>query len=329
MDTLLLSRSEIEKTVTMKDVVKSVEKTFVGLGEGTVSNPGVLTLDLGEHTSFPSSRGFMNAMPAYVGWLDTAGIKWVGGFEENLKTGLPYVSAMILLIDPGTGRCTAVMDGSLITNMRTGAQAAVALKYLVERKSLRLCLYGAGAQARTVVAAMAEIFIIEELRVYDINREVVQSFAKDIVSLVKGQIVIASVPEEAADGDAVISVTRSRTKFLKKDWINAGTVVITMGSYQECDDDLILTADKIVVDHLETCLKRGALKQLHASGRIGEKSIYGTIGEIVSGKKRGRDSASERILCVPMGTGAMDIAVATVAFRKAIERESTFRFRFV
>ena len=87
----------------------------------------------------------MNAMPAYVGWTDSAGIKWAGGFlGERKKRGLPYITSMILLIDPKIGTFTAVMDGSLITNWRTGAQAAVALKYLRKNRSVKLGLYGAG-----------------------------------------------------------------------------------------------------------------------------------------------------------------------------------------
>jgi ornithine cyclodeaminase/alanine dehydrogenase len=90
----------------------------------------------------------MNAMPAYVGWLDSAGLKWVGGFRDNVSHGLPFITSLTLLIDPRTGRFLSVMDGALITSLRTGAQAAVPLRRLYGGHRIRIGLYGAGAQGR-------------------------------------------------------------------------------------------------------------------------------------------------------------------------------------
>jgi ornithine cyclodeaminase/alanine dehydrogenase len=329
METVLLSQQDIQQVVTMKDVVEIVEKTFKGMGEGTVINPTKVGLDLGESAAWPPYKGFMNAMPAYVGWLDSAGIKWAGGFLDNQKIGLPYISSMILLIDPKTGQFRAAMDGALITNLRTGAQSAVALKYLHPKKSLRLGLYGAGAQGRTQTRAMAEVFQIETLTVYDIRREAAEKFAAEMRAVVPGKIVIADSSQQAADGDAVICVTQSKDKFVKEAWVKPGTTLFPMGSYQECEDACILKADKIVVDHIGQCLHRGALKELNEAGKITEKQIYATIGEVVAGKKPARSSATERILCIPIGTGAMDIAVATVACQRAVAKGLGRTFAFV
>ncbi|GAG05108.1 unnamed protein product, partial [marine sediment metagenome] len=112
METVLLSKPDIEKVMTMKDVVEIVDKTYIGLGEGKVINPTKVGLDLGETAKWPPYKGFMNAMPAYVGWLDSAGIKWAGGFLDNAKVGLPYISGIICLINPKTGQFKAVMDGA-------------------------------------------------------------------------------------------------------------------------------------------------------------------------------------------------------------------------
>jgi ornithine cyclodeaminase/alanine dehydrogenase len=135
-------------------------------------------------------------------------------------------------------------------------------------------------------------------------------------------------PEQAAESDAVVCVTTARDKFLRDDWIRPGMTVLALGSYQECEDELILKADKIIVDHVEQCLHRGALRDVHAAGRLTERNLHATIGEIVAGKKPGRTSPTERILCVPLGTGAMDIAVATMAYRRALERGLGQRFAF-
>ncbi len=141
---------------------------------------------------------------------------------------------------------------------------------------------------------------------------------------------MVTTPQEAAESvDAIITVTQSKEKFLKEPWVRPGTIVFTMGSYQECEDEYILAADKIVVDHVEQCLHRGVLKELSDAGRITEESIYATIGELAAGKKSTGFSETERILCVPIGTGAMDIAVAAVVCQKAKEKGLGRSFAFV
>jgi len=328
-ETLLLSQDDVKSLITMKDVVEIVDKTFQGLGEGTVINPTKVNLDLGETASYPAYNGFMNAMPAYVGWLDSAGIKWAGGFlGERKKLGLPYVTSMILLIDPKLGYFKAAMDGAHITNLRTGAQAAVCMKYLHKGKNIKLGLFGAGMQGRTQTMAMAEVFDIEELRVYDINKEASIKFAEDMKDYVKGDIIVCDKPEEAAKGDAVVCFTQSKDKFIKDEWIKPGMVLLPMGSYQECEDEFILNADKLIVDHIGQCMHRGALAELHAKGKLSEDDIYATIGEIACGKKPGKESDSERILCLPIGTGCMDIAVATVVYQRALEKGMENKFIF-
>jgi ornithine cyclodeaminase/alanine dehydrogenase-like protein (mu-crystallin family) len=320
MDTLLLTRKDIEQLISMKDVVEIVENTFRGMGEGTVVNPTKAALDLGEAAPWPPYKGFMNAMPAYVGWLDSAGLKWVGGFRDNVTRGLPFITSMTMLIDPRTGQFLSVMDGALITNLRTGAQAAVPLKHLHDRRRIRIGLYGAGLQGRTTTRAIAEVFEIEQVKIYDIRRDAAERLAREMQAVVSGQITVVESPEQAVDSDAVVCVTTARDKFLKNSWIAPGMTVLALGSYQECEDALILEADKIIVDHVEQCLHRGALRDVHALGRITEQGIYATIGEVVAGKKPGRTSPTERILCIPLGTGAMDIAVATVVYRRARAR---------
>lgn len=330
VETALFSQEDIRKVITMKDVVEIVDKTFKGFGEGTVINPTKVNLDLGETAPYPPYQGFMNAMPAYVGWLDTAGIKWAGGFlGERKKLGFPYITSLILLIDPKIGHFRAVMDGELITNLRTGAQTAVALKYMFDKKSIRIGLFGAGMQGHTQTMAISEVFDIEELRVYDINKEASLKFAEDMKDTVKGKIIIVDTPEEAAKGDAVICVTQSKEKFVKDAWIKPGMVLFPMGSYQECEDAFILNADKIIVDHIGQTLHRGALAGLSEAGKITEKNIYATIGELAAGLKPGRIGKDERYLCIPIGTGAMDIAVATVVYQKAAEKGLGGKFAFV
>ena len=330
MSTVLLHQSDVKSLMNMKEVVDIVEKTFHGFGEGTTINPTKVGLDLGETAEFPPYEGFMNAMPAYVGWLDTAGIKWAGGFlGERRKKGLPYITSLILLIDPRVGNFKAVMDGEWITAMRTGAQTAVSLKYLHQGPSIRLGLFGAGGQGHTQTQAIAAVFDIEEVRVFDINHETALKYAENMKGVVKGKVTVVDTPRDAAWGDAIVCVTQSKEKFVRNEWIAPGTNVFPMGSYQEVDDDFILSADRVLVDHIGQCLHRGALKELVEAGRFQESDIDATIGEVVAGKKPGRLSVNDRILCIPIGTGAMDIAIATVILERAREKGLGGSFDFV
>lgn len=330
METILLSQEQIQSLISMKEVVDICDKTFQGYGEGTTINPTKVNLDLGETAKYPPYQGFMNAMPAYVGWLDVAGIKWAGGnVGERRILGLPYITSMIMLIEPKVGNFTAVMDGAYITNFRTGAQTAVALKYMLEKKSIKIGLYGAGMQGHTQTLAISQYFDIEELTVYDVYKEAALRFAEDMKDVVKGKIIVADKPEDAAVGDAIICVTQSKEKFLKNEWIKPGTIVFPMGSYQECDDEFILSADKIVVDHIGQCLHRGALAELNHQGKITEEHIFATIGELAYGSKDHKIQPNERILCIPIGTGAMDIAVAAVVYNKAKDQGIGSEFKFV
>jgi ornithine cyclodeaminase/alanine dehydrogenase len=328
-ETVLIGRKEIEKLISMKDAVEIVDKTFQDMGKGKTIVPTKLTLDLGETAAYPPYEGFMNAMPAYIGWQDIAGLKWVGGFlGERRKRGLPFIVGMILLVDPHLGNFTAVLDGAYITNLRTGAQTAVALKYLHKGKSIRIGLYGAGMQGHTQTLAIAQLFDIEEVRVYDVRKEACLKYKEDMKNIVKGEIIIAEKPEDAAIGDAVICVTQAKDAFVKDNWIKSGTILFPMGSYQECEDAFILNADRIIVDHIGQSLHRGALKSLNAQGKITEKNISCTIGEMAAGLTSGRMSEKERVLCIPIGTGAMDVAIAQVAFERAQQENLGGRYDF-
>lgn len=320
--TKVFNIDEVKSLITMKDVVESVDRTFRGLAEGTVINPTKVTLDLGESASYPPYDGFFNAMPAYIGYQDYAGIKWVGGIlGERKKAGLPFICGMILLADPHLGKFLAVMDGAYITNLRTGAQTAVSLKHIFkDRKNIKLGLYGCGMQGHTQTLAISEVFDIEEMRVYDAYPPAAEKFKVDMKDVVKGDIIICKDARDACQGDAVITVTQAKDGFLKPDWVKPGTVLFPMGSYHEVDDEVILQADNIVVDHVGQALHRGALHALVEQGRMSEKDITTTIGELALGTADLGDVSDRRIVCIPIGTGAMDVAVAGIVYERGIAR---------
>ncbi len=160
---------------------------------------------------------------------------------ERKKRGLPYITSMIMLIDPQIGTFTAIMDGALITNWRTGAQTAVALKYLHDNKSIRIGLYGAGMQGHTQTLAIANCSTSKKSKFMISIQRLLKNTNMTCRGIVKGAITIVDTPEKAACGDAVICVTQSKDKFIRDHWIQPGTVVFPMDRIRSVKTNLFST----------------------------------------------------------------------------------------
>ena len=272
----------------------------------------------------------MNAMPAYLGDVDVAGIKWVGGFKGNPAIGLPYITGMILLINPKNGVFIAVMEGAHITALRTGAASAVFAKWLARKDSSVLTIIGAGMQGRMHLRAMNRVFNFKEVRVADVDEANLRAYRRDMATEVSVEIQITQSREEAVRGaDIVCTVTPASEPLVRKEWVKKGALVIGAGSYHELASEVILTANKIVVDNWAQASHRGALAGLVEAGKLSRANIYAEIGEIVTGRKAGRENSDEDIVGVPVGLGSIDIACAYEAYQRAVKQVVGTRFRFV
>ncbi len=328
--TLLLSQSQIDALLDLPSVLKVTEQIYRAHGEGRVVLPPKLTLDLGESAPWPPYRAFMNAMPAYLGDADVAGIKWVGGFQGNPANGLPYITGLIVLADPRNGKFIAVMDGAHITSLRTGAASAIFAKYLARKGASVLAIIGAGTQGRMHLRAMSQCFNFTEVRVADINAAHLQNFCGTMAAEVPVNLRPAKTPEEAVRGaDIICTVTAASEPLVRKEWLKPGSLVIGAGSYQELEDSVILSADKIVVDNWAQASHRGALAGLAAAGKLSRENLYSDIFEIVVGRKPGRANDDEHIVAVPVGLGSLDIACAYEAYERALAKNTGSSFRFV
>ena len=328
--TLLINQDLVKSLLDIPTVLKIVERVYRSHGEGKVIMPPKVTLDLGEHDSWPFHKAALNAMPAYLGDVDIAGIKWAGGFQNNYKIGLPFVSAMILLINPKTGAFIAVMDGAYITAIRTGAASAVCAKVLARKDASVLGIIGAGVQGRMHLRAFQQVFKLKEVRVIDIKEGVVEKYREEMTAELGLNILPKKSYRETVEGaDIVCTVTIADEPLVRKEWLKKGTLVVSAGSYQELDPKVVLSSDKIVVDSWAQTSHRGELAKLVEAGKIGEKNIHAEIGEILSGKKKGRERGDENILAVPIGIGSLDIACAFEVYRKALEQKIGTQFSFI
>lgn len=307
-----------------------VERTCRSHCEGKVVLPPKLTRDLGEAAPWPPYQGFMNAMPAYLGEFDVAGIKWVGGFKGNPAQGLPYITGMILLINLKNGMSIAALEGACITAVRTGAASAIFAKFLAPKHSGVLTIIGAATQGRIHLRAFSQVFNLAEARIVDIDEVRLQEFCRSMPAETGTKIRATKSLEEAVTGaDIVCTVTAASEALVRSEWLKSGALVIGAGSHRELGADVILKADKIAIDNWAQASHRGALAGLVGAGRPSRGDVYAEIFEIVAGRETGREKDDENIVAVPVGLGSLDIACAYEVYQRAVRQGVGTHFRFV
>ncbi len=315
---LVLTGSEVMQVLDMDLALAAAEEAFRAYGEGRVNMPpkSYLTLEKGD---FRAMYGEIFLPEGHI-----CGLKWVNVHPANPAQGLLTVMAKILLNDPDTGMEFADLDGTHITDFRTGAAGGVAAKFLSRPDAARLGVIGAGAQARTQIAAILKVRAIREIFVYDRHLHHSQACA-DQVSAAHG--VAARPVAEAADAvrqmDIVVTTTPSNQPVVFRDWVSPGTHINAIGAdaagKQELDPAILQTA-KIVVDDWAQASHSGEINVALSQGRIKAEQISGSLGEIAAGKKPGRTAPEEITIFDSTGLIIQDLALGFAVYRRAKER---------
>lgn len=291
--------------------VDDVESVFKMLAAGEVVMPPKVAIELFFDDGSP--KGHLIAMPVYVKPLGVAGVKWAAGFFRNPERGLPHGLDVIVLSDPETGRPLAVMEGALVTAVRTGAAAAVGAKYLAPDGTEIAALIGAGVVGRAAAHALrAALPGLAELRVYDLKREKAEAVAKEVGGKVAGGL------EGAVRGsDIVVTATTSHSQFVKLGWLKRDCLCVEIGK-NELEDAVILRADRVVVDYWEQVKSREwvSLARLWRQGLLPESRIE-EIARIVC---MGRLGGGGLRVFSPIGMACEDIVVANRLYREAEKR---------
>ncbi len=316
METLILTKRDVESLLTMEETIAAVETAFRLHGENKVQMPPKIYLNFEE--------GDLRAMPAQVG--ERAGIKWVNSHPKNPEKGLPTVMAVLILNDPSTGFPLSIMDATHLTNMRTGAAGAVAVKYLAPKNAESVGFIGCGIQARFQFLAVKEVMDISLVRAYDVRSETAKNFA----SFVKSFGVDAEVAEaeRVCKCDVLITTTPSRKPVVKDEWIEAlhiNAIGADAPGKQELEEKTLLRA-KIVVDDMAQALHSGEINVAISKGILKPENIYATLGEIVAGKKKGREN-NELTIFDSTGLAIQDIATASVVYEKAVKEGYGIKLR--
>ena len=303
---IFLNEQQVRHHLRIADLIPAMEKALTAFSAGKVTQPvrSVIKVD--------PPGGFLGLMPALT--PDGLGLKAVTFYPSNAKRGIPTHMATIFLVDPRTGTPLAIMDGRLITEMRTAAVSAAATKLLASPDSKILAILGSGVQARSHVEAMRLVRQFEEIRVWSPTTEHAKHFAREI-----GATAISA--EKAVLGaDVVVTVTNSTTPVLRGSWLKPGCHVNAIGAcrpdWRELDDDAM--SNVVFVDSREGAMKESG-DLILSGGRI-----YAELGEALAGKVP--PHADETTIFKSLGMAVEDIAAAMLVYR-AVTEESRSSIR--
>jgi ornithine cyclodeaminase/alanine dehydrogenase len=314
MDSLIITNKTVQKYVSLEDVLECLERTWKHYGEKQVIMPSKITTDM----SSMGVNGWFNAMPAYIHPLASAGIKVVGGYSDNPKNGRPFIRANLMLTDPHNGGLRALVCGDWISDARTGAQPAIAMKYLAA-KTDTVTIIGAGRQAYYALQCIRKIHNLKEVRVCDIRPEARSSFCACFQDADFSITPYADTEKACREADVIITLTTADAVLVEEPWCKPGCLVMPMGSFREVDDNIARKFDKLFLDNIPQGMHRGQFRSMAHTGEITEASFHAELPDVVAGLKTGREDPKERIICQLVGMGCPDIAVATLAYNRIQE----------
>lgn len=320
---LLLSKKDIQKVFTMKDAVEADKEAFTLFSEGKSVVP--LRTNIGA----PKYDGAFLFMPSYVEDLECSAIKIVNVFPKNIEKGIPTTPAQVLLIDGKTGVVISVLDGTYVTQLRTGAASGAAFDVLANPTAKKGALIGTGGQAATQLEAMLAVRDLEEVKVYDINlqrtEEFVEKMNEELASYGTRIIAAKSSDEAIEDADMIVTVTPSSKPVFDGNKVKAGATVSCVGSYQphmqEMDSVILQRVGKIYFDSEEAVLSEaGDILIPLADGLITKEDFTGDLGDVLLGKVVGRETEEEIIVFKTVGIGTQDLVTAKHIYDKAVEQ---------
>ena len=290
---LYLSRADVEAVdLPMPDIIAALDAMFVEKGQGTVEMPP----KPGIH---PRKDAFIHAMPAYIPSLSAAGIKWISGYPDNQAKGLPYITGLLILNDPDTGIPISVMDATWITAKRTGAATAVAAKHLARPDSATAGIIACGVQGRSNLEALAAVFDLRQVMAFDIHPEIAHRFAREMGRRLQLDIEVVSTPRECVGADLVVTsgpILKNPNPVIEPGWLRRGAFASAVDFDSYWQGGALAEADKLATDDTE---------QMEYYRRQGYFSntprAYADLGEILAGRKPGRQTEEERTFCVNLG----------------------------
>lgn len=328
---ILLNRKDMKNIFSMEEAVQACKTAF------RTFSAGESVIPLRTNISVPKHEGLTLFMPGYVETMDAAGIKIVSVYPKNSEKGLPSVPATMVLMDSATGEVCCILDGTYLTQLRTGAAAGAATDILARSDAKIGALIGTGGQALSQLEAMLTVRELKEVRIYSRNKSKAKKFidlAKEELVMAKTQLIAVSTSDEAIiEADIITTVTTSKKPVFDGKKVRQGAHINGVGSFmpdmQELDEEIINRADKIFFDSFDAVMAEAGdfIIPLEKSN-INKEKINGELGQILEGKLKGRESENEITLFKTVGIAVQDIVTANEIYQKALINKSGYEYIF-
>ena len=307
----MLAANDVKAALPMPKAIEAMKQAYIQFSTGQSTVP------LRAH--IPTEKGVTLLMPAFLHGSRNLGIKIISIYEDNPKLNLPTISATVMVLDPETGFPLALMDGSSLTAIRTGAGGGAAADVLARKDAKNVALFGAGVQARTQLQAVLAVRDIEQVSIIDHFEEAAQRLADDVATWPKApKVILGQTPSKAVqDADIVLTATTSPTPLFDGNDLKPGAHVTGIGSFtpdkREIDENTVRRA-LVVVDSREACLSEAG------DIIIPKVAIDAEIGEILNGDKPGRQNDEQITFFKSVGIAVQDTLAAAVVYSEAVEK---------
>jgi alanine dehydrogenase len=312
----ILSSKDIRQALSMRQAIEAMKRAFAQLSSGQADVPLRTVLDV------PRQNGITLFMPGYLAADEQMAVKVVSVFNDNPARGLPLIHALVVVVDATTGAPVAVMDGTYLTALRTGAASGAATDLLARQDARTAAIFGAGAQGHTQLEAVCAVRPIQEGWIYDISPERAAAYAAEMSQQLSLPVKAAATPTEAVrQADVICTATTSSSPVFQDGDVQPGTHINAVGAYtpqmQEIPPETVLRA-KVVIDHHESSMaEAGDILIPLGQGLMTEDHIYAELGEIAAGNKPGRTSPEEITLFKSVGVAVQDVAAASTVLAAA------------
>jgi alanine dehydrogenase len=313
---LFLSPRDVQELLTLDECIAAVERAFRLHGEGKAAPPGVLSMHAPDG-AFHLKAGLLALDATYFV------AKVNGNFPGNGdRLGLPTIQGVIVLCDGENGTPLAVMDSRDITSLRTGAATAVAAKYLARRDSQTVTICGCGIQGRIQLTALSRLFPLRGAFAYDQSEKVSLRFSQEMESRLKIPVKpTGDLSAAIRQSDICVTCTPARHPVVGWNDSSAGTFIAAVGADNPQKQELepgLMARSKIVCDILEQCAVMGDLHHALDAGAVSRSDVHAELGEIVAGKKPGRESDDEVIVFDSTGMALQDVVATAAVYEKAL-----------
>lgn len=281
MKTLLLSANDVARALSIKDLIPTIEDGYIAHWRGQVQQPDIVSVEVPQH------HGETDVKACYNGCNELISVKVVSSFFQNGKNGLPTMMGTILLLDGLTGYPLCIMDGGLITGIRTGVAGAISAKLLARKNSQTVAVLGGGGQARAQIYALCQVMDIQTVQVFSPYPAELPQYKIDVEQRTGVTVLCCDTVSEAMKhADIAISTTPSHEFLVDQSLVKPGLHIIAVGADMPGKnewDPKIFTHAKIVNDSIAQCVSRGETRNAIVQGLISEQDIHGEIGALLHG----------------------------------------------